>query len=101
MQLLFTREELKFLTEILEQQASASVNQPKPIAYGLLDHIIAHDLRFAVDELEDLQDILNAYEHAFRARLADVPLEQKEAIAKKEELLERIMDKVTEACAMV
>jgi len=101
MQLLFTREELKLLTEILEEQASAGENSAKPLAYDLLDHVIGHDLRFAFDELEDLQDLLNAYEHAFRQKLSAAAPEARLALMAKEKLLEKIMDKVTEACAMV
>ena len=89
MQLLFTREELKMVSEILEAEAARDP-QSKPKAYALLDRIIAHDLGFAFDELEDLQDLVSAYAHAHHEQLA-VPAQ----------LLEKITDKITEACAMV
>jgi len=100
MQLQFTRDELGLLAGILEQQASGG-GKWKAASYALLDRVIAHDLCLAFDELEDLQDILSAFESSFRQQLATATPETRPRLAQKEQLLEKVIDKVTEACAMV
>lgn len=90
MQLQFTREELGLVAQVLEQQAASGTDCLKDAGYRLLDHVIAHDLCFACDELEDLREILELYHGAAHQLPPD-----------RELLLQRIQDKVTEACAMV
>jgi hypothetical protein len=102
MQLHFTPEELKELALVLERQAAEKQGTAKAKAYALLEHVIAHDFRLAFDELEDLQDLLAEYEYAFRKRLADAAAPEVQSGLKLEgKLLEKVIDKVTEACAMV
>lgn len=98
MQLLFTREEQKVLGLVLEELASGGEGSIKTKSYALLDRVIARDFGMAVDELEDLQDILAAYDKMMRQRLASTndPL-----LRQKEQMLQKIKDKVTEACMMV
>lgn len=101
MQLHFTRDELQLVAEILEQQSSSANEALKRASYSLLDRIIAHDLRFAFDELEDLQDILAGYRTSLHDQIAAAAAEAKLGLVHKDQLLEAAMDKVTEACAMV
>src|SRR4051812_32872551 len=61
MQLQFTREELIVVAEILESQIALPTGGAKNVCQSLLNRVIDHDLRLASDELEDLQEILNAY----------------------------------------
>jgi hypothetical protein len=102
MQLQFTRDELKLVAEVLEVPNSVRDDSRAVKRYNLLDHVIAHDMRFAFDELEDLLDILTDYENGLRQHLAQAT-ETKAAEAESEslKLLQHLMEKVTEACAMV
>jgi len=101
MQLRFNHEELKLLAEILEELASSREGNMKKASYDLLDRVIAHDLRFGSDELENLQDLLSAYKNDLRQRTSVAPETMKQALKDRAKLLESVMDKVTEACAMV
>lgn len=101
MQLQFTHEELKLVAEILEVQASLGEGRLKAASSALLGRVIEHDLRLAFDELEDLQDILEAYKKAMQQQVAQATPATKPTLAQKEQLLEKVIDKVTEACAMV
>jgi hypothetical protein len=100
-QLLFTREELKLVAEILEQQAALRTDRLKAMSYELLDRVISHDLGLAFDELEDLEEILQSYDKWLQQQLLTVTPEAKLLIAAKEQMLAAVKDKVTEACAMV
>lgn len=100
MQLHFTREELKLLAEILAQQASMHTNL-SATSSDLLDRVIEHDFRLAFDELENLQDILLAYERLLQDKLDSAPAGEKSALNQTMRLFEQVKDKVTEACAMV
>jgi hypothetical protein len=51
--------------------------------------------------LEDLQDNLAEYQFEFRKLLAAASPGEKIVLAQGERLLEHVLDKVTEACAMV
>ena len=101
MQLQFTHEELKLVAQVLEEQSGAGEGRLRMAASALLGRIIEHDLRLAFDELEDLQDILNAYARSLPQRIAQASPPIKQALAKNQQLLEHVMDRVTEASAMV
>ncbi|HVZ16066.1 MAG TPA: hypothetical protein VG897_03035 [Terriglobales bacterium] len=101
MQIHFTHDELKLVAEILEAHLSSSDEAVKKASYSLFDRVISHDFRFAFDELEDLQDILTSYQTSLHDQIATVDQETKPGLIRKAELLEAVMGKVTEACAMV
>jgi len=100
-QLQFTREELKLVAEILEQQAALRTDRLKAASYALLDRVISHDLGLAFDELEDLEEILQSYGKLLQQQLVEAAPETKVLLGERERMLERVKDKVTEACAMV
>lgn len=100
MQLQFTRDELRLVAEVLEVPSSVRDDRRAAKRYNLLDHVIAHDMRFAFDELEDLLDILSDYEHGLRQQSAQTT-ETKPAEPESLKLLQHLMEKVAEACAMV
>jgi predicted transcriptional regulator len=100
-QLQFTREELKLLAEVLEHESAVCTDRLKKASYELLDRVIAHDLGLAFDELEDLQEILQRYERALLQLLQQATPEALLLLVEKECRLQKIKDKVTEACAMV
>jgi hypothetical protein len=101
MQLQFSREELKLVAQILEEQTAAREGRLKVACSELLGRVIEHDMHFASDELEDLQDILIAYEKELQLRVEQGSAVTKPVLLQKHQLLENILDKVTEACAMV
>jgi hypothetical protein len=102
LQLQFTRDELKLLAEVLEVPNSVRDDRRAVERYNLLDHVIANDMRLASDELEDLLDILTDYEQDRRQQLAQTTeTRAAEAESKNLKLLRHILEKVTEACAMV
>jgi hypothetical protein len=101
MQLLFSREELRVLAQVLEELALSREGTQKRTSYELLDRVIAHDLRLASDELENLQDLLAVYQSDLRQRIAAADAITKLLLQDKAKMLESVMDKVTEACAMV
>lgn len=101
MQLQFTRDELALLAEILERQAATRTDRLKGASYALLDHVIRHDLGLAFDELEDLQDLLMSCKTELLQQVASASPQLKTQLELREKLLQKITDKVTEACAMV
>ncbi len=100
MQVVFTIEEFRLLVHILRAHAE---NDPHPAtslqsaAAGLLEKVLARDFCFGIDELEDLEEILKSDEAKMRLDLAGRHTPEQ---AHDGELLERILDRVTEACAM-
>jgi len=99
-QLIFTREEQQSLAEVLEELSLRGEGPVKIKSYALLDRVIAHNFGMAADELEDLHDILAAYKKMMRQQLTTAPAGDA-ALRQKQQILDKIMDKVTEACMMV
>ncbi|MFB3813714.1 MAG: hypothetical protein ACE14L_06340 [Terriglobales bacterium] len=83
MQLHFTVGELKLLVEVLQSEDSAT-------AEHLLDMVLARDMRFAFDELEDLAEIVSK---ALQSTPVTDPHDRRTT-------LQRILDKLIAACAM-
>lgn len=98
MQVVFSVEEFRFLVHFLrEYSESQPASSFQSAASALLEKVLAHDFGFSIDELEDLEEILKAYESKAYNELAGSQSTQKRHNA---ELLERVLDRVTEACAM-
>ena len=103
MQLTFTPDEFRLLVELLLEHERESM-----LARHSGDHVIAlvqkflnHDLALALDELEDLEEFLkDAKFRIYRemGRCKD-PVAVRE-FERRHQLLEEILDRVTEACAM-
>jgi hypothetical protein len=89
--------------EIDELQLLANVLLEDPRDYNeMLDKVLARDLRFDASDLEEIADLLAAKSR----RMKDEINRQSQAAPKLElqrqlALLERALDKVTEACAML
>ena len=96
MQLQFTREEQALLIEVLQESSLASVR--KDAKDSLLNRLLEHDLAFRYDELEDLSDFLaevSRHLHDQYARTDD------QVTRRRQGAVQRILDKVIEAEAMV
>ena len=94
MQLHLEAEELKLLADLLlEQDQGAHAD--------LLDKVLARDLRFDSDELEHTADLLAAREHDLKRELAQQSdLTCRPELQRRLALVERVLEKVNEACVM-
>lgn len=103
MQLSFTPEEFQALIGImLAYESEARTEKDRRIVCPLADKIMAHDLHLAVDELEDLEVLLQAHATQLRNVMDSTTAPSVRAELKHErELVQHIIDRVTEACAML
>ncbi len=96
MQLQFTREEQALLVEVLQESSLANVR--KEAKDNLLNRLMEHDLAFRYDELEDLSDFLAEVSR----HLHDQFMRREDPeIRRRQGAVQRILDKVIEAEAMV
>jgi len=105
MQLRLTLDELKIITRALEKclaHSQGETSQQKhETANRLLDKVIAHDLKFGSDELEDLSDMLSGCRFEMKRRISAEQDERTKAMLRDQQLiLEHAADKITEVCAM-
>ena len=102
MQVVFSIEEFRLLVHVLREY-SESDSQPytslQKSATDLLQKILARDFGFSIDELEDLELILQGKEKTVRESLKSENAPSPE-VRHEEEVLEHVLDRVTEACAM-
>ena len=106
MQLRFSPEELTLLAEILFQEgrklrSQDSLPAKRELYAELEDKILAGNLRLGGDELEELSVLLVARKNQLsseiaRADQAAVPPD----LQRQRKLLERILERVNEACVM-
>ncbi len=83
-------------------QGNADVGQDARCYDGLLDKVLGRDLRLDSDELEQVADLLGAQKRDLKdqiTRLQDSTLHL--ILQSKLGLLERILQRVEEACAML
>ena len=92
MQLHFSPDELNLLADIL-------LNQGDPV--GVLDRVMARDFRFDADELDKLRDVLVANQENLRAEIAKADTLQGNALRARQSMLESMIEKISEACAML
>lgn len=114
MQLLFTRDEMVLLATLLEDcerqlrgpaaggdQAEANRRRRHSCVAALLDGFTSAHPRFDADQLDDLADALRHCKQRATEQLAATADEpSRRALEQRLKNLERILDKVTEACAM-
>lgn len=96
MQFQLTREEQALLVEVLQESSLGALR--KQAKDNLLNRLLEHDLAFRFDELEDLSDFLadvSRHLHDLYTRTDDP------ALKKRQEAVQRVLDKVIEAEAMV
>jgi len=117
MQLHFTKEEMALLADVLDERdtglrkqiaqaesgpAQQVLERKRAMGNALLDKVIGRQLQLAVDELENLCDILAEINDDLRTRIAqaDNGSASKRQLEQKKSLLQSVRDKATEACAM-
>lgn len=96
MQLALTREEQALLVEVLQESALSAVR--KDARDNLMKRVLGRDFAFRYDELEDLSDFLaDVSRHLHdQYRRSD-----SQTIQRRQQAVQRILDKVIEAEAMV
>ena len=97
MQLHLETDELNLLANLLmEREAS----QPRDQYDNLLEMVLARNLSFDSDEFERLADILAAEERKLKEEVLRQPSGQQTGVKGRLALLERLLEKVDEACVM-
>jgi hypothetical protein len=114
MQLFFTMDELKLLVDVVENcdrdlrsriaehpEQSTSLAQKRDCCARLLDRIVARDFGFGYDELQDMVEMLSTCRASFQTQVAQCESAQaRTELETRQHILEHMLDKVTEACAM-
>ena len=114
MQLHFNNDDLNLLSDILlsragtlsaQAQASAGSAVDERTAKatsGLLDKVLVRDLRFDSDELEQLADLLGEQKRELRDQMTQLqdPVARPQ-LQQRLRLVERILERVDEAWAMI
>lgn len=94
MQFHLETDELNLLANILLEQASREYDE-------ILNKVMARDLRFDSDELEQTADILVRKKRSLKGEIAQQPdTALKAELQARLALLERILERVNEACVM-
>jgi hypothetical protein len=99
MQLHLENNELDALANILLEEN----HRPEILRTGdLLDRVLTRHLQFGFDELDYLLGLVASRRQGLATQLSEVPDgPRKTALQQQVLLLERVSDKLTEACAMV
>jgi hypothetical protein len=94
MQLHLETDELKLLADILLEQDQRKYAD-------LVDKVLGHDLRLDTDELEQTADLLAAEERRMKGVIAQqTNPSQKDELQRRLALLEKVLERVNEACVM-
>lgn len=95
MQLHFTVPQLQLLAEILSEKKG-------PVAEDLLERVLAKDLRFDFDELEQLSGLLNSGRAEMLSELTQAKnAATTAALERKKQLADQMLERLSEASAMV
>jgi hypothetical protein len=95
MQFHLETDELKLLANVLLEQDPRQYNE-------LLNKVMAHDLRFDSGELEQTAELLAAKKRSLKDEIAQQPTAAalRMELQRKLALLERVLERVNEACVM-
>ncbi len=101
MQLQLETDELDLIANVLLEREATQTGTEFEMCEELLDRIVARDMEFDSDELQQLADILAEYQH----RLQDAVVHETKPAAKaklqtKMEKLAHVVERVDEACVM-
>jgi hypothetical protein len=94
MQFHLETDELKLLADVLLEQGSRQYNE-------LLNKVMARDLRFDSGELEQTADLLAGKKRSLKDEIAQQPnAALKTELQRRLALVERVLERVNEACVM-
>ena len=83
------------------RNARITLEQEEKIVQEVEDKIMRHDLAFSSDELEFLLDFLGDRTQKLRMEISHTDnRDYKQMLRARQEVLERVYDKVTEVCCM-
>jgi hypothetical protein len=100
MQLRLETDELNLLADLLMERMSAAPHGHESYD-NLLEMVLARDLRFDSGELEQLADLLAGQKQSLREEVAhQSDAARKSELQRKMALLERVLERVDEACVM-
>lgn len=103
MQVVFTFEEFRILVHVL-REISENTGHPSTFqqtsASAILEKVLARDFSFTVDELDDMEEFLKDRQARMTRDLADPACSQMLEKMHEQAIIERMLDRVTEACAM-
>ncbi len=103
MQVVFSIEEFRLLVHILREHSEQDTHPDTSLrnpASALLEKVLARDFCFSIDELEDLEEILQQREKRMKREMADGTRPHTAEELHEENIMEHVLDRVTEACAM-
>ena len=93
---------MQFHLETDELKLLANTLLEDPAKYNeILTKVMAHDLRFDAVELEEMGELLAAKKQGLKDEIARQTEDaRKRELERKLELMERVLDRVNEACVM-
>lgn len=101
MQVVFTIDEFRTLVHVLrEHEHEAEQGQDQGAISRILQKLLARDFAFAADELEALEDLLVKESERLKGAQIHSNEPEKETFLRHRRVLEQLLDKVVEACAM-
>jgi hypothetical protein len=96
-------DELNLLADVLLEQIGTTSSSPyeRGICNALLDKVLARDLRFDSDEFDEAARLLAAKRTLLRDQIASAPNAPiKAKLMRQLSVMERVLEKIDEACAM-
>ena len=101
MQLQLETDELDLIMNILLEREAAQTGTDFEMCEELLDRIVARNMEFDADELQQLADILAEYQHGLQdAVVHETKPGVKAKLQTKLEKLAHVVERVEEACVM-
>jgi len=113
----FTPEELQMMVDLFEERlrglddeiahtdrrnTRVVLEQQEKMLQEVEDKVMRHDVAFTADELEFLLDYIGERVQKLRMEIYRTDAREfKQVLRTRQEVLERIHDKITEACCMV
>jgi hypothetical protein len=99
MQLYLETNQLNLVANILMEHCGTP--QQDPLDNGILDMVLARDLRFDAGQLERVADLLAAARRSLKEEIArEADVSRKNALQSRLALLDLTLERVNEACVM-
>lgn len=99
MQLYLETNQLNLVADILME--CCGTPEQDPVDDGILDMVLAHDLRFDAGQLERVADLLATAKRSLKEEIAcEADVSRKNALQSRLALLDPTLERVSEACVM-
>jgi uncharacterized coiled-coil protein SlyX len=101
MQLQLETDELDLVANVLLEREAAQAGADFEMCEELLDRVVARDMKFDSDQLQQLADILGEYQHGLQDAVArETKPGVKAKLQTKLGKLAHVVERVEEACVM-